>query len=273
MSKLEWIEVPGASLAVEHQADDGATGMPVLFLHANVADRRMWHGQWSALTSAHPVASYDRRGFGDSRTLQPAPHSNVADLWAVMDSLGYDKAVLVGCSLGGRVAIDATLARPDRVSGLVVVAPGVSGAPAPQHGEPVKSIMDAISAAEALGDLDAKNELRARLWLDGPLSTAGRVGGDARQLFLSMNGKALRAAHPGAATEESSAWERVEAIRAPTLVLWGDLDLPLLQERCSVLAQRIPGAESFVLRGTAHLPALEAPQQFNSMLRRYLDRL
>ncbi|MFV0672444.1 alpha/beta fold hydrolase [Variovorax sp. tm] len=273
MSKLEWIEVPGASLAVEHQADASASGMPVLFLHANVADRRMWHGQWSALTAAHPVASYDRRGFGDSRTLHPTPHSNVADLWAVMDSLGYRKAVLVGCSLGGRVAIDAALARPDRVSGLVVVAPGVSGAPAPQHGEPVKAIMDAISAAEALGDLDAKNELRARLWLDGPSSPEGRVRGDARQLFLSMNDKALRAANPGAATEEPPAWERVEAIQARTLVLWGDLDLPLLQERCSVLAQRIPGAESFVLQGTAHLPALEAPRQFNSVLQRYLEGL
>ncbi|WP_395321061.1 alpha/beta fold hydrolase [Variovorax sp. UC74_104] len=168
MSKLQWIEVPGASLAVEHQADDGATGMPVLFLHANVADRRMWHGQWAALTPAHTVARYDRRGFGDSRTLHATPHSNAADLWAVMDSLGYDKAVLVGCSLGGRVAIDATLARPDRVIGLVLATPGVSGAPAPHHGEPVKAIMDAISAAEALGDLDAKNDLRARLWLDGP---------------------------------------------------------------------------------------------------------
>lgn len=88
-----------------------------------------------------------------------------------------------------------------------------------------------------------------------------------------MNDKALRAANPGVATEEPSAWERVEAIRAPTLVLWGDLDLPLLQERSSVLAQRIPGAESFVLQGTAHVPALEAPQQFNSVLVRYLAGL
>ncbi|MDP9605109.1 UNVERIFIED_ORG: pimeloyl-ACP methyl ester carboxylesterase [Variovorax paradoxus] len=273
MRNLKWIEVPGASLAVEHQANHGTTGMPVLFLHANVADRRMWQGQWSAVAPAHPVASYDRRGFGESRTLHPTPHSNVADLWAVMDSLEYDKAVLVGCSLGGRVAIDATLARPDRVGGLVVVAPGVSGAPTARHDEPVKALIDAISAAAALGDLDAKNELQARLWLDGPLSTTGRAGGDARQLFLSMNGNALRAANPGVATEEPSAWERVEAIRTPTLVLWGDLDLPLLQERCSLLAQRIPGAESHVLRGTAHLPALEAPQQFNSVLGQYLDAL
>lgn len=270
---MKWIEVQGASLAVEHEANRGATGMPVLFLHANVADRRMWQGQWDTLATTHPVISYDRRGFGESRTLHSTPHSNVADLWAVMDSLGYDRAVLVGCSLGGRVAIDAALARPDRVSGLVVSAPGVSGAPAAQHGDSVKALIDAISDAAALGDLDTKNALQARLWLDGPLSPPGRVKGDARQLFLSMNGTALRATNPGVASEEPSAWERMEAIQAPALVLWGDLDMPYLQDRCTLLAQRIPAAQSCVLAGTAHLPALEAPHEFNRVLRQYLDRL
>ncbi len=267
------VEVQGALLAVAHEPNHGATGMPVLFLHANVADSRMWQSQWDLLAATHPVASYDRRGFGESRTLHPRPHSNVADLWAVMDALGYGRAVLVGCSLGGRIAIDAALARPERVGGLLLVAPGVSGAPPAQYGDPVKALMDAISAAEARGDLDAKNELQARLWLDGPLSPSHRVGGEARGLFLSMNGAALRAASPGAASEEPSAWERVEAIRVPTLVLWGDLDLPHLQERSELLARRIPAAQGLVLAGTAHLPPLEAPRQFNPVLARYLQHL
>jgi pimeloyl-ACP methyl ester carboxylesterase len=270
MKTTKLVEVPGALLAVEYEAIHGAAGVPVVLLHANVADRRMWQGQWDWLATAHPVVSYDRRGFGESDTLRPTPYSNVADLWGVMDSLGYDRAVLVGCSMGGRVAIDAALARPDRVSGLVVVAPGVSGAPAPRYGDSVKALMDAISAAAAQGDLDAKNELQARLWLDGPLSPPERVGGEIRRLFLSMNGSALRAADPGLASEEPSAWEQLEAVKAPTLVMWGDLDLPHLQERCKLVAQRIPGAQSCVLQGTAHLPALEAPREFNSVLGHFL---
>lgn len=273
MKTMKLLEVPGALLAVEYEAIHGAVGMPVLLLHANVADRRMWQSQWEGLATAHPVVSYDRRGFGESRTLRSTPYSNVADLWDVMDSLGYDSAVLVGCSMGGRVAIDAALARPDRVSGLVLVSPGVSGAPAPRYGDSVKALVDAISAAAARGDLDAKNELQARLWLDGPLSPPGRVGGEIRRLFLSMNGTALRAANPGPASEEPSAWEQLEAIKAPTLVMWGDLDLPHLQERCALVAQRIPGAEGLVLQGTAHLPALEAPQAFNLALGRYFESL
>ena len=133
--------------------------------------------------------------------------------------------------------------------------------------------MDTIHATASRGDLDAKNELQAQLWLDGPLSPPGRVGGEARSLFLSMNGTALRAPHPGVAVEEPSAWGRLESIQTPTAVLWGDLDLPHLQDRCRLLAQRIPAAQGTVLPGVAHLPSLEAPQQFNAALARCLAGL
>lgn len=273
MQATKWIEVEGATLAAESGATEGASGVPLLFLHANVADRRMWRAQRDAFAARHRVLSYDRRGFGESRTIAETPHSRVADLWAVMDSLLCDRAVLIGCSLGGRVAIDAALARPDRVAGLVVVAPGVSGAPPTEPGHPVQALMDAISAASASGDIEMVNELQAHLWLDGPLSPSGRVKGDIRQLFLSMNGAALQANDLGPSLEEQPAWARLEQIRVPTLVVWGDLDLPHLQERCKTLAQRIPAARSAILSGTAHLPGLEAPQRFNAELELYLESL
>ncbi|MDP9606316.1 UNVERIFIED_ORG: pimeloyl-ACP methyl ester carboxylesterase [Variovorax paradoxus] len=273
MQAMKWIDVAGAALAAEYEATDGASGPSLLFLHANVADRRMWRGQQDALVTRHPVLSYDRRGFGESRTIAATPHSRVADLWAVMDGWQCDRVVLVGCSLGGRVAIDAALAQPDRVSGLVVVTPGVSGALPAQPDGPVKTLMDAIDAASTLGDLEGVKELRARLWLDGPASAPGRVGGETRQLFLAMNDTALRAIDPGPSLEEPSAWERLEQIRVPTLVMWGDLDLPHLQERCKALADRIPGARSAILTGTAHLPALEAPRRFNAALDEFLEGL
>ncbi|MDP9902362.1 alpha/beta fold hydrolase [Variovorax ginsengisoli] len=271
MKTTKLVEVDGAMLAADVESNKGAGGVPILFLHANVADRRMWDGQWQYLVTRHPVVSYDRRGFGESRTLRPTSYSNVSDLWAVMDRLELEQAVLVGCSMGGRIAIDAALARPDRVASLVLVSPGVSGAPAPEHGEPVKALMDAIGVAAARGDLDTKNELQAQLWLDGPLSPPCRVQGEARRLFLAMNGTALRAESPGVASEEPSAWDRLEAVKPPTLVMWGDLDLPHLQQRSELLAQRIPKAQSVVLPGTAHLPALESPQQFQRALGPFLE--
>lgn len=269
MKTPKLIDVDGAILAAELEGNSG--GLPILFLHANVADQRMWNGQWECLASNYPLVSYDRRGFGESRTLNSTPYSNVSDLWAVMDRLEIKQAMLVGCSMGGRIAIDAALARPDRVAGLVLVSPGVSGAPSPEHGEPVKALVDAISLAAARGDLDTQNELQAQLWLDGPLSPPGRVEGEARRLFLAMNGAALRAGSPGVASEEPSAWDRLEMVQARTLVMWGDLDLPHLQQRSQLLAHRISEAQSVVLPGTAHLPALESPQQFHKALVPFLE--
>lgn len=270
MGAARWVEVEGAALAAEFDTNLGARGVPLVFLHAGVADRRMWQAQWEAFASAHPLLRYDRRGFGESRTLKATPHSYVADLWAVMDSAGIERAVLVGCSQGGRIAIDAALARPERVHGLVLVAPAVSGAPEPELDGSVQALSDAIDAASDAEDADTVNELEAHMWLDGPTSESGRVSGGARALFTSMNGIALRAADPGEAIEALSAWDRLEQIHAPTLLLWGDLDVPHLQARCDVLAKRIPGAQRVVLSGTAHLPGMEAPERFNVALGRYL---
>jgi len=121
--------------------------------------------------------------------------------------------------------------------------------------------------------VQAANQLEAQLWLDGPLAPRGRVTGAARELFLDMNGIALAAADPGSAVDEPSAWVRLEQIGRPTLVVWGNLDLPHLQERCELLVQRIPGAKRVVLEGTAHLPGLEAPERFNAALADFLQAL
>jgi pimeloyl-ACP methyl ester carboxylesterase len=271
-----WVEVPGALLAAEYAALPPATAhanpaaAPLLYLHAGVADGRMWHAQWAAGAQTHTQLRYDRRGFGASRTLAATPYSRTADLWAVMDAVGLQQAVLVGCSQGGRVALDAALARPERVRALVLVAPAVSGAPAAEPGGAVQALSAAMDAAEAARDWPAMNQLEAHLWLDGLTSPRGRVGGAARELFLAMNDIALRAADPGPVTEEQPAWGRLEQLRVPTLVLWGDLDLPHLQLRCQTLVQRIPGAQRVVLEGTAHLPGLEAPARFNTALAAWL---
>ena len=69
---------------------------------------------------------YDTRGFGESVT-EAVTFSNRADLLALMDHLKIDKAVIVGNSRGGQIAVDFALENPSRVSGLVFVAGGLSG--------------------------------------------------------------------------------------------------------------------------------------------------
>jgi pimeloyl-ACP methyl ester carboxylesterase len=273
MKPTHWIDVGAAVLAAECSAGAQQRGRPLVLLHAGVADSRMWQAQAQAFGAAHSLLRYDRRGFGQSRTLEPAAHSHLGDLWAVMDAAGLQQAVLIGCSQGGRIALDAALAKPQRVHALVLVAPAVSGAPRADLAGPAAALDAAIEVASEAADLDAVNELEAQLWLDGPASPRGRVSGSARTLFLDMNGIALRAADAGPCVEPPSAWECLPSIQAPTTVIWGHLDLPHVQARCEHLVQGIPQARPVRMAGVAHLPPLEAPARFNAELQAVLDGL
>src|SRR3546814_9075287 len=113
---------------------------------------------------------------------------------AVLDATTEGRpAILVGCSQGGRIAIDATLRYPASVRGLVLISPTVTGSPEPVLSPEITALLAQQKDAEAASDLDRMNAVKARLWLDGPLAPAGRVTGAARRLFLEMNGNIGRA--------------------------------------------------------------------------------
>ncbi len=109
------------------------------------------------------------------------------------------------------------------------------------------------------------------MWLDGPRAVDGRVQGSARDLFLRMNIIPLKSPSPGKDKAATNSFKRLKEITAPTLLIWGDLDFPHLQERCAILGKRIKGAKSELMRGTAHLPSLEQPKRFNALLEAFLN--
>lgn len=265
-----------AELCVE---DSQTRGDPVVCLHAGVTDRRMWSPQLDALQGTQRMFAYDRRGFGETRLPPLAAReafSHVGDLATVLDTLDIDRAVLMGCSQGGRIAIDMALAHPQRVRALVLVACSVSGGPNDGDGPFSLVIQDRIAAFEAAekrGDQALMNELEAQFWLDGPEAPAGRVGGALRELFLAMNAIPLASGSPGEEIAPPAAWPRLEEIRVPTLVVWGTLDFVHLHHRMRELARRIPNASSFVMDGVAHLPGLEAPATFNPAVAAFIEAL
>lgn len=198
------------------------------------------------------------RGFGETRFEPEHGWSPVTDAVAVLDAASLDCPVVVACSMGGQTAIDLTLAHPDRVAGLVLIGTAVSGAPYPEIEEgPTAELNARIEAADSAGDFDEVARLEAWMWLDGPSAPEGRVGGPARELFLDMNGRALRAEDPGEQADTPSAWPRLGEIAAPTLVMIGRLDAAAIQATDELAAEMIPGARLRFLDGVAHLPHLE----------------
>jgi pimeloyl-ACP methyl ester carboxylesterase len=255
----ERFEVDRGGLAVVGERWRGP-GPPVVLLHAGVADRRSWRGVAERLRAHADVVAYDRRGFGETPP-SGEPFSHVDDLLAVLDNVGWQAAWLVGSSLGGGLAVDAALSAPDRVAGLVLIAPAISGGPEPEELDDDTARLDRLlEAAVEIGDADEINRLDTWLWLDGPAGPEGRVGGAPRALALAMNRLILgHDLGDEAGASGVDAWSRLAEVRAPASVLCGDLDLPCFVDDCRVIADRLAGARLRLLPGTAHLPYLEAP--------------
>jgi pimeloyl-ACP methyl ester carboxylesterase len=252
------VERGSASLAAERWAGDG---QPVVLIHSGVTDRRSWYAVAEAIQPAHGVVAYDMRGYGETSGVTYG-FSHLDDLNAVIDQVATGPVWLVGSSLGGEIAIDAALATPERVAGLVLLAPSVSGAPEP-------SIFDADTdrlvrlweAAQTSGEIDEINRIEMWLWLDGPSALEGRVSGPARDLAIAMNANALKNEIPEESGKSGiAAWSRLEEISVPVTVACGDLDLPFIIARSKELADWLPQSRFHVFEGMAHLPYLERPQ-------------
>jgi pimeloyl-ACP methyl ester carboxylesterase len=234
------------------------SGPAVLLLHAGVNDRRSWAPLIAHLGEGFRTIAYDRRGYGETR-YEPEPHDPVADALAVLDADDVARALVVGASMGGGLAIDLALAHPERVDGLVLIAASPSGAPPPEPSmfdARVQALWRAYEAAEEGEDIDELNRVEAHAWLDGWSAPEGRVQGPPRELFLEMNAIALSSPDPGPEEERPPAWDRVTTIEAPTLVLCGDLDV-VCHAASDHLVRSIPGARAERLEGTGHLPHLE----------------
>jgi pimeloyl-ACP methyl ester carboxylesterase len=252
-----------------HYRRSGA-GYPVVFLHAGVGDSRMWEPQAKGLGEHFDVITPDMRGYGESE-LPAASWSPVADVLALMDALRIrETAHLVGCSIGGGVAIDFALEHPDRVSKLVLVGAGVSGQP---HDHKYDDLYTDVDAAEETRDLDVLNEAEMRLWLVGPGRKSDQVDKRLRDLFLEMNGIGLKSDFAGAPKQNivPPAFGRLGEIKAPTLVVVGDEDLSETQDKADLLVEKIPGARKAVIHDAAHLPNLEHPDRFNRLLLDFLN--
>ena len=240
-------------------------GPPVVLIHGFSLDRRMWNAQVDLLHNEFRVVRYDLRGHG--RSAAPSdPYAAYEDLAAVMDSLGLPRATLVGLSAGAQVATDFALAFPDRVDGLVLTGPGLSGfVPA----EPLTWAAPPFQAAAA-GD----PERAARLWLETPIMathSGPRVAAKVAEI-VSSNARLFSYRSNPDQGLEPPAIDRLSEISCPVLVLVGDRDMPHIRAIANLLATGIDGAQHMTVAGAGHLVNLDAPEPFNRVLLAFLQR-
>jgi 3-oxoadipate enol-lactonase len=178
-------------------------------------------------------------------------------------------ARLIGVSLGGGTVLALAAEEPDLVERMVVIAPGI-GFSEPSPG--MLAFWEAEDAALERGDLDAAAEVNVRTWLDGPMRASAEVDPAIRSLVFDMQRRAFEIANP-ASVEERPAEplrSRLSSITTPMLVTVGELDQPDSLEASRAAAEATQ-ARFISMPGVAHLPPLEAPEAFVTLVRPFLE--
>jgi pimeloyl-ACP methyl ester carboxylesterase len=253
-------------------AEETGSGPPLVLVHAGIADSRMWEPQLGPLAESYRVIRYDLAGYGRS-PLPAGPYSHLADLYGLLDRFGIEQTAIVGNSLGGRVALELAFAHPERVSSLVLIAPGLRNW---DWSEKIRRCGEDEDAALERGDLEAAVELNLRLWVDGPRRAPDAVDPAVRAFVGEMQADALRvylaaaAQDPPPGPEEDLDDFDPARVEAPTLILIGDEDVPDMLKIAERLAAELPRGRRVLLPGVAHLPSLEQPDVVTRLLLDFL---
>lgn len=268
---MAFAEVNGARLWYELEGD----GPAVALIHEAIGDSGLWDDLFPELARRYRTLRYDARGFGRS-TLPQEPYSHHEDLRTLLDTLGVEQVALVGGSMGGRVALELAVTEPERVTALVVLAPGVEPW---EPSEEVRRFGEAEDEAVEQGDLDAAVELNLDLWVAGPGRALADIDRDVVSRVREMQRRAFEIQVPAFQRDPAPrrkplpggpVGERLGEIRAPTLVIVGSEDVEDMHRVADRVVERVPGARKTVIEDAAHAANVERPQEFNRLVLEFL---
>ena len=256
------VVLPDGSLAF----DERGRGPAMVFIHGGNLDRRMWDEQFAVFAEGRRVIRYDVRGFGQS-SAPVGRYQSHRDLAALLDSLGVERATLVGLSLGGRIAIDFALTHPTRVDRLILAGSGLSGWPDWSGAD--TTWYPRIEAAVK----DSNPAAIAAAWLSSdymrPAMELPRMAPVLERLSRENTPNWLRPRDPEAVLDPPGAG-RLRELRVPTLVLVGDRDSPPILRIADSLMAAVEGARLVRFPGAGHMVNMEEPARFNQAVRDFL---
>ena len=238
--------------------EDNGSGPPVLITHGYGSSTRAWAGQAKTLSDAYRIITWDMRGHADSDSPDdPAQYSEaetVADIAAILDHLGIEKAVISGLSLGGYMSLAFYLAHPDRVRALMLFDTG------PGYNNP-----------KGREGWNETAERRARRFEELGLDAVGGSAEVKISVHRSADGLA-KAARGMLAQFDDRVIKSLEHVKVPALVLVGANDQPFLAAT-DYMANKIPGARKVVIPDAGHPANLDQPEAFDAAVLDFLGGL
>ena len=249
--------------------DEVGKGMPVVLLHGFPHNRSLWAPQTSALIEHGRCIAPDLRGFGESGRGGPYSMEQYADdVVALLASLGIDRAVVGGLSMGGYVAFALWRAKPEIVRALVL-ADTRPGADSPEARRKRLELMAvareggaaAVANAQITGMVGATTRAQNPSLVDG-----------LHQMLASAPVEGIIGALQ-AMMDRPDSTDLLQTINVPTLIIVGEEDALTPVKESRAMHAAIPGSRLEILPGAGHVSNLERPAAFNHVLGEFLSSL
>lgn len=249
-------------------------GMPLVMIHAGVADSRQWNNEFANFSNAYHVIRYDMRGIGKSEPAE-GEYRHMSDLASLLNALEINEPlILMGCSMGGSLALDFALTYPKRVKALIMVGSGPSGLELDVK-TPVK--FAAAEKAFKAGDLDLVAEIETQIWFDGMDRTPEQVNPTMRKLLYDMNRLALshevKQLGKRLPNTEAPAFDRLNALDIPVLIIVGSHDTPYIRAAADYMEANLKFGRKAIIEDAAHLPNMDQPDEFQEIVQDFLTNL
>ncbi|WP_432158843.1 alpha/beta fold hydrolase [Streptomyces sp. bgisy153] len=249
------------------------SGPDIVLVNNFFMDRKSWRSYTANLASTARLTAYDLRGQGDSSPHpgEPVWEDHISDLKALFDTLGLEKAILLGTSFSTLICRDFAVAHPDRVQGLILAGPAMSPHGPQRLRRITKSWLKTLDTS-GLGVL--YEQLYPLVSGDLAVESAGPIGFLGRkQNFLGIHTvESLRA---GLAVSVKAPLDPqiTTEVRQPTLLFVGGDDFSLSAHAVQELVGLLPDATTVTVPHGGHLAFLEEPEWFQREVVSFVERV
>jgi pimeloyl-ACP methyl ester carboxylesterase/predicted lipid carrier protein YhbT len=258
-------------------------GAPVLLLHGlGATNASMLTTLWE-LGDRYRVLAPDLPGHGATAARRGRYDAKMFAEWvgSFLDETGIARAVVLGNSLGGRIALEVGFELPQRVDALVLLAPAAAFRRMRQFAPLVRAARHELAvvplpithrmAVRILQTLFAEPSRLPDTWYDAASDEFQRVFADRSHRIAFF--AALRQIYLDDAFGDHGFWTRLAQLHTPALFVWGERDrlVPAAFARHVVTAA--PNARSVVIPDCGHVPQFEFPDQTHALVRTFLEGL
>ncbi len=264
------MNIDGGNISLAYDDFGPKTGVPVVFIHGFPFSREMWIPQIDVLKERYRLITYDVRGHGKTGVGdgQYSIEYFVDDLIALLDHLKVEKAVVIGLSMGGYIALRAIERHPERFLALVLCdtrSEADGNEAKTKRAMQAKAVKKEGTKSFAEGFLNAVFYEKSFTTNPQAVQTIRRIIEETSPIGIAGTLIAL-----AARTDTTSA---LSSIKVPTLILVGEHDAITPPSAAKSLNEKIAGSELHVIPNAAHMSNMENAAEFNKHLLDFLKKL